>query len=230
METRFLLSEKQIPTHWYNVIPDMPGPLAPVIHPGTLKPVTPADMLPLFPGALLEQEMSPERWIAIPEQVRDVYRLWRPTPLYRARRLEKALDTPAHIYYKHEGVSPAGSHKPNTAVAQAFYNKKAGIRRLTTETGAGQWGSALALAGTFFDLEIKVYMVRVSYDQKPYRRHMMETWGAKVLPSPSPETEIGRRVLAEHPDSPGSLGLAISEAAAEAASRADTKYALGSVL
>jgi len=174
--------------------------------------------------------MSAEPEIEIPEPVRDIYRLWRPTPLYRARRLEKVLDTPAHIYYKYEGVSPAGSHKPNTAVAQAFYNRKAGIRRLTTETGAGQWGSALALAGTFFDLEIKVYMVRVSYDQKPYRRHMIETWGAKVVPSPSPDTESGRRVLAEHPDSPGSLGLAISEAAEEAAGRADTKYALGSVL
>jgi tryptophan synthase beta chain len=174
--------------------------------------------------------MSSAPEVEVPEPVRDIYRSWRPTPLYRARRLEKVLDTPAHIYYKYEGVSPAGSHKPNTAVAQAYYNKKAGIRRLATETGAGQWGSALALAGALFDIEVKVYMVRVSYDQKPYRRHLMETWGARVLPSPSPETVSGRKVLAENPDSPGSLGLAISEAAEEAASRADTKYALGSVL
>src|SRR5215510_6444866 len=220
----------RLPKDWYNIVADLPRPPDAVLHPGTLKPIGPQDLEPIFPMALIAQEVSTERSIEIPEPVRDVYRQWRPSPLYRARRLEKALDTPAHIYYKYEGVSPAGSHKPNTAVAQAFYNKEAGIRRLTTETGAGQWGSALALAGTFFDLEVKVYMVRVSYDQKPYRRYMMETWGAKVLPSPSPETEIGRRVLAEHPDSPGSLGLAISEAAAEAASRADTKYALGSVL
>jgi tryptophan synthase beta chain len=184
----------------------------------------------LFCDEILQQEVSAAAEIEIPEPVRDIYRLWRPTPLYRARRLEKALDTPAHIYYKYEGVSPAGSHKPNTAVAQAYYNKRAGIQRLTTETGAGQWGSALALAGTFFDIEVKVYMVRVSYEQKPYRRYLMETWGARVLPSPSSETAAGRRALATHPDSPGSLGLAISEAAEEAASRADTKYALGSVL
>ncbi len=228
--TKILLDEAEIPQAWFNLVPHLPNPPAPVLHPATHQPVGPADLAPLFCDEILGQEMTAEPEVEIPEPVREIYRLWRPTPLYRARRLEKALDTPAHIYYKYEGVSPAGSHKPNTAVAQAFYNKKAGIRRLTTETGAGQWGSALALAGTFFDLEIKVYMVRVSYEQKPYRRHMMETWGAKVLSSPSPETEIGRRVLAEHPDSPGSLGLAISEAAAEAASRADTKYALGSVL
>jgi tryptophan synthase beta chain len=188
------------------------------------------DLAPLFCDEILKQETSAEPAIEIPDPVRDIYRLWRPTPLYRARRLEKALDTPAHIYYKYEGVSPAGSHKPNTAVAQAYYNREAGIRRLATETGAGQWGSALALAGTFFDIEVKVYMVRVSYEQKPYRRHLMETWGARVIPSPSQETQSGRRVLAERPDYPGSLGLAISEAAEEAASRSDTKYALGSVL
>ena len=228
--TKIILDETEIPKTWFNLVPHLRNPPAPPLHPATHQPVGPADLAPLFCDEILGQEMAVEPEVEIPEPVREIYRLWRPTPLYRARRLEKALDTPAHIYYKHEGVSPAGSHKPNTAVAQAFYNKKAGIRRLTTETGAGQWGSALALAGTFFDLEIKVYMVRVSYDQKPYRRHMMETWGAQVLPSPSPETAVGRRVLAEHPDSPGSLGLAISEAAAEAASRADTKYALGSVL
>ena len=229
-QTKFVLDEKDLPSRWYNIQADLPAPLPPVIHPGTLQPIGPQDLAPLFPMEIIKQEVSQERWIDIPEPVRDVYRLWRPTPLYRAHRLEKALGTPARIYYKWEGVSPAGSHKPNTAVAQAYYNHQEGVRRITTETGAGQWGSALALAGTFFDLEVKVYMVRISYDQKPYRRYMMETWGAKVLPSPSPETEVGRRVLAEHPDSPGSLGLAISEAAAEAASRADTKYALGSVL
>src|SRR3954465_12818248 len=195
METRFLLRENQIPTHWYNIIPDMPGPLAPVLHPGTRKPVTPADMLPLFPGALLEQEMSPERWIAIPEQVRDVYRLWRPTPLHRAHRLEAALGTPAHIYYKYEGVSPAGSHKPNTAVPQAYYNARQGIRRLTTETGAGQWGSALAFACSLFGGEGEVWMVRASFDQKPYRKSFMQTFGATVHASPSELTEAGRKVL-----------------------------------
>jgi tryptophan synthase beta chain len=227
---KFLLDETEIPQTWLNIIPVLPSPPVPPLHPATLQPVGPADLAPLFCDEILGQEVSTAPEVEIPEPIREIYRLWRPTPLYRARRLEKTLDTPAHIYYKYEGVSPAGSHKPNTAVAQAYYNKKAGIQRLTTETGAGQWGSALALAGTFFGLEIKVYMVRISYDQKPYRRHMMETWGAKVLPSPSPETESGRRVLAEHPDSPGSLGLAISEAAEEAAGRADTKYALGSVL
>lgn len=227
---KILLEEEDIPTAWFNVVPFLPHPPAPPLHPVTQQPVGPADLAPLFCDAILAQEAAAEPEVEIPGPVRDIYRLWRPTPLYRARRLEQALDTPAHIYYKYEGVSPAGSHKPNTAVAQAYYNKQAGIRRLTTETGAGQWGSALALAGTFFDLDIKVYMVRVSYEQKPYRRHLMETWGAQVVPSPSPQTESGRRVLAEHPDSPGSLGLAISEAVEEAASRADTKYALGSVL
>src|SRR5438067_286682 len=230
METRFLLGEKQIPTHWYNVIPDMPGPLAPVIHPGTLKPVTPADMLPLFPGALLEQEMSPERWIRIPDEVRDVYRLWRPTPLHCAHRLEAALKTPAHIYYKYEGVSPAGSHKPNTAVPQAFYNQQAGTKRIATETGAGQWGSSMAMACSMFGLACTVYMVRVSYQQKPYRKSMMHLWGAEVIPSPSDRTRAGRKILEQDPRSPGSLGIAISEAVEDAATHDDAKYALGSVL
>ena len=228
--TKILLDENDIPKTWFNIVPVLPHPPLPPLHPATHQPVGPADLAPLFCDEILAQEMSAAPEVEIPEPVRDIYRSWRPTPLYRARRLEKVLDTPAHIYYKYEGVSPAGSHKPNTAVAQAYYNKKAGIRRLATETGAGQWGSALALAGALFDIEVKVYMVRVSYDQKPYRRHLMETWGAKVVPSPSPETASGRKVLAEHPDSPGSLGLAISEAVEEAASRADTKYALGSVL
>jgi tryptophan synthase beta chain len=230
METRFLLRENQIPTHWYNIIPDMPGPLAPVLHPGTRKPVTPADMLPLFPGALLEQEMSPERWIAIPDQVRDVYRLWRPTPLHRAHRLEAALGTPAHIYYKYEGVSPAGSHKPNTAVPQAFYNKQAGTKRIATETGAGQWGSSMAMACSMFGLACTVYMVRISYQQKPYRKSMMHLWGAEVIPSPSDRTGSGRKILEQDPRSPGSLGIAISEAVEDAATHDDAKYALGSVL
>jgi len=228
--TKILLDESQIPKAWFNIVPVLPTPPAPPLHPATHQPVGPADLAPLFCEEILRQEMSAEPVVEIPAPVRDIYRLWRPTPLYRARRLEKALDTPAHIYYKYEGVSPAGSHKPNTAVAQAYYNKAAGIQRLTTETGAGQWGSALALAGSFFDIEVKVYMVRVSYEQKPYRRHLMETWGAQVLASPSQETAAGRRILAERPEYPGSLGLAISEAAEEAASRADTKYALGSVL
>jgi tryptophan synthase beta chain len=227
---KILLDEARIPQAWFNIVPILPISPAPPLHPATHQPVGPADLAPLFCDEILKQEMSADPAIEIPNPVRDIYRLWRPTPLYRARRLEKALDTPAHIYYKYEGVSPAGSHKPNTAVAQAYYNKEAGIRRLATETGAGQWGSALALAGAFFDIEVKVYMVRVSYEQKPYRRHLMETWGARVIPSPSQETASGRRVLAERPDYPGSLGLAISEAAEEAASRSDTKYALGSVL
>src|SRR5947199_10471759 len=227
---KYLLDENQMPTSWYNILAALPVPLPPVLHPGTKQPIAPNDLAPLFPMDLILQEVSTEREIPMPEPVRDIYRLWRPTPLHRARRLERVLDTPAHIYYKYEGTSPAGSHKPNTAVAQAYYNKQAGIRRLATETGAGQWGSALALAGAYFDLQVKVYMVRVSYEQKPYRRHLMESWGAQVVPSPSPETKAGRQVLAEHPDSPGSLGLAISEAAEEAASQADTKYALGSVL
>jgi tryptophan synthase beta chain len=230
METRYLLGEKQIPTHWYNIIPDMPGPLAPVIHPRTLRPVTPQDMLPLFPPALLEQEMSSERWIRIPDEVREVYRLWRPTPLHRARRLEEALRTPAHIYYKYEGVSPAGSHKPNTAVPQAFYNKAAGTARIATETGAGQWGSSMAMACTMFGLKCTVYMVRVSYAQKPYRKSMMQLWGAEVIASPSDRTGSGRSILAKDARSPGSLGIAISEAVEDAATHDDTKYALGSVL
>ncbi|GBD16873.1 Tryptophan synthase beta chain [bacterium HR26] len=228
--TKFILSESDIPTHWYNLAADLPTLPPPPIHPGTGQPVGPDDLAPLFPMELILQEVSRDRWIEIPAPVRDVYRLWRPTPLYRARRLERALGTPARIFYKYEGVSPAGSHKPNTAVAQAYYNKQAGVKRLTTETGAGQWGSALAMACAFFELELKVYMVRASYEQKPYRRILMETWGARCVPSPSPDTEAGRRVLAEDPDSPGSLGIAISEAVEDAATREDTKYSLGSVL
>jgi tryptophan synthase beta chain len=230
METKFLLGESQIPTHWYNIIPDMPGPLPPVIHPGTLKPIAPQDLAPIFPMSLIEQEVSTERWIAIPEPVREIYRLWRPTPLFRARRLEQALGTPAHIYYKYEGVSPAGSHKPNSAIPQAYYNKLAGTKRLATETGAGQWGSSIALACQFFGLECTVYMVRVSFTQKPYRKSLMQLWGAEVFPSPSPRTNAGRAALAQDPQSHGSLGLAISEAVEDAATHDDTKYALGSVL
>src|SRR5512141_412451 len=230
METKIVLGENQIPTHWYNVIPDMPGPLAPVLHPGTGKPVTPQDLLPLFPMALIEQEMSPERWIKIPDPVREAYRQWRPSPLYRARRLEAALQTPAHIYYKYEGVSPAGSHKPNTAIPQAYYNKIFGTKRIATETGAGQWGSAMALACRMFGLECTVYMVKISFQQKPYRKSMMQLWGAKVFASPSPETNAGRAALAADPNNPGSLGLAISEAVEDAATHDDTRYSLGSVL
>ncbi len=228
--TKILLGENDIPKSWYNIAADLPVPMAPVLHPGTKQPIGPADLAPLFPMALIMQEVSTERHIEIPEPVRDIYRLWRPTPLYRARRLEKALDTPAHIYYKYEGTSPAGSHKPNTAVAQAFYNKQEGVRRLTTETGAGQWGSALALACRFFDLICTVYMVKVSYEQKPYRKVMMQTWGAEVLPSPSDRTNAGRAIRQKHPDSPGSLGIAISEAVEDAATHDDAKYSLGSVL
>jgi len=230
METKFLLSESQIPTHWYNVVADLPAPPAPVLHPKTLKPVTPQDMLPLFPPGLLEQEMSSERWIKIPDEVREIYRLWRPSPLYRAHRLEKALKTPAHIYYKYEGVSPAGSHKPNTAVPQAYYNKLAGTRRIATETGAGQWGSSMALACQMFGLECTVYMVKVSFGQKPYRKSMMQLWGAKVLASPSDRTNAGRQILARDPGNMGSLGIAISEAVEDAVTHDDTRYALGSVL
>ncbi|MBI4608775.1 MAG: TrpB-like pyridoxal phosphate-dependent enzyme [Candidatus Rokubacteria bacterium] len=227
---KFLLDEKDLPARWYNIQADLPAPLPPVIHPGTLKPIGPQDLAPLFPMELIKQEVSQERWIDIPEPVREIYRLWRPSPLHRAYRLEKMLDTPAHIYYKWEGVSPAGSHKPNTAVAQVYFNKEAGVRRITTETGAGQWGSALAMACRFFDLDCKVYMVKISYEQKPYRRVMMETWGAKVVASPSTDTNAGRGILAKDPDSPGSLGIAISEAVEDAAKREDTKYSLGSVL
>jgi tryptophan synthase beta chain len=227
---KFVLDETRIPTHWYNLVADLPSPPPPVLHPGTLKPVGPADLAPLFPMSLIMQEVSTEREIEIPGPVRDVYRQWRPTPLYRARRLEQALQTPARIYYKYEGVSPAGSHKPNTAVAQAFYNKDAGVRKITTETGAGQWGSSLAFAGALFGIDVQVFMVRVSYDQKPYRRVFMETFGARCIASPSMETNYGRTVLARTPDSPGSLGIAISEAVEVAATHADTNYALGSVL
>jgi tryptophan synthase beta chain len=225
-----LLAEEEIPSRWYNIAADLPKPVPPPLHPGTGAPIGPDDLAPLFPMALIEQEVSTEREIDIPEEVRRIYRQWRPSPLYRARRFERALDTSAKIYYKYEGVSPSGSHKTNTAVAQAYYNKAAGVKRLTTETGAGQWGAALAFAGSLFDLEISVYMVKISYEQKPYRRAIMESYGARCVPSPSEETESGRRILAEDPDSLGSLGMAISEAVELAAAREDTKYALGSVL
>jgi tryptophan synthase beta chain len=228
--TKFTLDETEIPTHWYNIQADLPKPLPPVLHPGTGNPVTPDDLAPLFPMELIKQEVSTERWIEIPEAVRDVYQLWRPTTLFRAHRLEKALDTPAKIFYKYEGTSPPGSHKPNTAVAQAYYSKQEGIKRISTETGAGQWGSALSFGGACFGVEIKVYMVRISYDQKPYRRIMMETWGAKCVPSPSEDTKVGRDMLAKWPDCPGSLGLAISEAVEDCVTHDDTHYALGSVL
>ena len=230
VDTKIFLAEKDIPRQWYNIVADLPKPPLPVLHPGTGQPIGPADLAPLFPMELIKQEVCQDRWIDIPDEVRDIYRLWRPSPLYRASRLEKRLDTPAKIYYKYEGVSPAGSHKPNTAIAQAYYNKKEGVKRITTETGAGQWGSALSLACNFFGIECKVYMVKVSYQQKPYRRMMMMTWGATVIPSPSDQTEAGRRILAQYPDSPGSLGIAISEAVEEAIKRDDTKYSLGSVL
>ena len=228
--TMYFLDQKDMPTHWYNVLPDLPEPLPAVLHPGTGKPVTPDDLKPLFPMDLIMQEFSPERYIEIPEEVQAVYRTWRPTALHRAYQLEKALDTPAKIFYKYEGTSAAGSHKPNTAVAQAFYNKKEGIKRMTTETGAGQWGSALAMGCVFFDIECKVYMVRISYDQKPYRRILTETWGASCVPSPSPDTKVGRDMLAKWPDCPGSLGLAISEAIEDAATHDDTHYSIGSFL
>ncbi|MBT3171986.1 MAG: TrpB-like pyridoxal phosphate-dependent enzyme [Rhodospirillaceae bacterium] len=227
---KFTLPENQIPKDWYNLAADLPSPSPPPLHPGTGQPIGPDDLAPLFPMALIGQEVSMERTIEIPQPVRDIYRQWRPTSLHRAHRLEQALDTPARIYYKYEGVSPAGSHKPNTAVAQAFYNKEAGISRISTETGAGQWGSALAFAGALFGIEVEVYMVRVSYDQKPYRRAMMESFGARCVASPSEETAVGRAILAETPDSSGSLGIAISEAVEVAAQRDDTNYALGSVL
>ncbi len=229
MQTKVFLPESEMPTHWYNVIADMPNKPAPYLGPDG-NPVTPDAMLRIFPEALVMQEMAGERWVAIPEPVREALRMWRPSPLYRAHRLEAALGTPAKIFYKNEAVSPAGSHKPNTAVAQAYYNKAAGINRLTTETGAGQWGCSLALAGQMFGLSVRVYMVKISYEQKPYRRSMMQTWGAEVFPSPTTMTEAGRQILAAHPDSQGSLGIAISEAVEEAASRDDTNYSLGSVL
>ncbi len=229
-QTKFLLDEKEMPKSWYNIQADLPQPLPPVLHPGTGKPITPDDLAPLFPMELIKQEVSTQRWIEIPEEVQDIYHLWRPSPLFRAHRLEKALDTPAKIFYKYEGVSPAGSHKPNTAIAQAYYNKKEGITRIATETGAGQWGSSLALAGAFFDIKIKVYMVAISYQQKPYRRLMMETWGAECVSSPSVDTQAGRAMLEKDPNCPGSLGLAISEAVEDAATHDDTHYSLGSVL
>lgn len=231
--TKIVLSEQDAPTHWYNLNADL-GPLGvdlpPVLHPGTGQPVGPDDLAPLFPMELIKQEVSTERYIEIPDEVQDVYRLWRPTPLHRARHWEKALDTPARIYYKYEGGSPSGSHKPNTSVPQAYYNAREGTRRITTETGAGQWGSALSFACQRFGIECKVYMVKVSYEQKPYRRVLMQTWGARVVPSPSEETQAGRMILAANPESTGSLGIAISEAVEEAATREDTHYALGSVL
>ncbi len=227
---KYLLDESRIPKAWYNIQADLPSPAPAVLHPGTMKPVGPDDLAPLFPMALIQQEVSMEREIEIPGPVRDVYKQWRVTPLYRARRLEKVLQTPARIYYKYEGVSPAGSHKPNTAVAQAFYNREAGVRKLVTETGAGQWGSSLAFAGSIFGIDVQVFMVRVSHDQKPYRRALMETYGARCVASPSNETQSGRAILAKRADHPGSLGIAISEAVEIAAQRDDTKYALGSVL
>ncbi|MBD3661442.1 MAG: TrpB-like pyridoxal phosphate-dependent enzyme, partial [Arenibacter algicola] len=222
---KYLLTEDRMPKAWYNIMADFPEPPQPVLHPGTGQPVGPDDLAPLFPMALIGQEVRTEREIEIPEPVQDVYRQWRPAPLFRARKLEKALDTPAKIYYKYEGVSPTGSHKPNTAVPQAFYNKEEGTKRLTTETGAEQWGSSIAYAGQYFGLDVDVYMVKVSFQQKPYRRALMQTFGARCVPSPSEETNAGRNILAEHPDSTGSLGIAISEAVEMAAGRDDTKYA-----
>ena len=227
---KYLLPESKMPRFWYNIAADLKNPPSPPLHPGTGQVISADDLAPLFPMAVIEQEVSTEREIKIPKPVRDILRQWRPSPLYRARRLEKMLQTPARIYYKNEAVSPAGSHKPNTAIAQAFYNKQEGIKRMTTETGAGQWGSSLSLAGSLFDLEVDVFMVRVSYDQKPYRRAFMETFGAQCTASPSDRTQTGRAILAEQPDSQGSLGIAISEAVELAAQREDTKYALGSVL
>lgn len=231
METKkIFLPEKEIPRQWYNIQADMPTPLQPPLHPATGKPVGPEDLAPIFPMNLIEQEVSTERWIDIPEEVLEKLLIWRPTPLHRAYNLEKYLNTPARIYYKNESVSPAGSHKPNTAIAQAYYNKVAGIKRLTTETGAGQWGSALSLGCSMFGLELKVYMVKISFEQKPYRQLMMKTWGANCVPSPSPDTNFGRKILSEDPDCPGSLGIAISEAIEDAVTSENTKYSLGSVL
>jgi tryptophan synthase beta chain len=230
LEEHRMTDTARIPKQWYNVMADLPSPPAPPLHPGTHQPLGPEDLSAIFPMSLIEQEMSPQRWIDIPDEVRDIYSLWRPTPLRRARRLEAFLDTPAMIFYKNEGVSPAGSHKPNTAVPQVYYNKQAGIRRIATETGAGQWGSALALACNMFGLECTIYMVKVSYHQKPYRRSLMRLWGGEVIASPSDRTNAGRDILAQHPDSLGSLGIAISEAVEDAATHGDTNYALGSVL
>lgn len=227
---KILLTEKEIPTHWYNIVHDMPNKPLPPLHPGTKEPIGPEALAPLFPMELIKQEVTTEKWVEIPDEIRDVYALWRPTPMFRAYNLEKMLDTPAKIYYKYEGVSPAGSHKPNTAVAQAYYNKQEGVKRITTETGAGQWGSALSFACNLFGIECEVYMVKISYEQKPYRKVMMNTWGAKVYASPTDLTQAGKKILAENPDSPGSLGIAISEAVERAATDEQTKYALGSVL
>jgi tryptophan synthase beta chain len=227
--TKFILDEDRIPRSWYNIAADLPVPPPPVLHPGTGEPIGPGDLAPLFPMELIKQVVSQDRQIEIPDEVREAYALYRPSPLYRAHRLEKALDTPAHVYYKYEGVSPSGSHKPNTALAQAYYNKAEGVTRLATETGAGQWGSALAFAGAVFGLDIKVYMVRASYDQKPYRRILMETYGAEVVPSPSKDTQYGQKVLAATPDNTGSLGMAISEAIEDTVTHPGTKYSLGSV-
>lgn len=229
-QVKYLLPEDDIPTHWYNIQADLPRPMPPVLHPGTKQPIGPDDLAPLFPMALIMQEVSQERYIEIPTPVRDMYRIWRPSPLHRARKLEKALGCKAKIFYKYEGVSPTGSHKPNTAVPQAYYNKEAGTKKIITETGAGQWGSSLAFAGQHFGLDVEVYQVRVSYEQKPYRRAMMETWGAQCHPSPSDRTKAGRAILARDPTSPGSLGIAISEAVECAAAVDENKYALGSVL
>ena len=230
METRILLPQSELPTQWYNIQADLKRPCPPPLHPVTKQICTPADLAPIFGIELLKQEVSKDRWIDIPEELQDIYRLWRPTPLQRARRLEKLLDTPAKIYFKNESVSPAGSHKPNSSVAQVYYNKKQGIKRLTTETGAGQWGSSLAMACNLFGMECVIYMVKCSYEQKPYRRILMETWKGKVISSPSPYTQSGKKILAENPNHPGTLGVAISEAVEDALSREDTRYTLGSVL
>ncbi|MDP1677611.1 MAG: TrpB-like pyridoxal phosphate-dependent enzyme [Bacteroidota bacterium] len=227
---KITLQENEIPTHWYNILADMPNKPLPPLHPGTKEPIGPEALAPLFPMELIKQEVSTEKWIAIPDEVRELYKIWRPTPLYRAYNLEKVLGTPAKIYYKYEGVSPAGSHKPNTAIPQAYYNKMQGVKRIVTETGAGQWGSALSFACNLLDMKCEVFMVKVSYDGKPYRKMMMNTWGAKVYSSPTTQTEAGRKILAEDPNSPGSLGIAISEAIEIAAQDENTKYALGSVL
>ncbi len=229
-QTKIVLPDKEIPTKWYNIMADMPNLPQPPLHPGTKEPAGPDDLTPIFPMALIEQEMTQERWVDIPDEVLDIYSLWRPSPLYRAHRLEEALGTPAKIYYKYEGVSPAGSHKPNTSIPQAYYNKQAGVKRIATETGAGQWGSSMALAGSLFGMDVTVYMVKVSYDQKPYRRIAMETWGAEVFASPTDRTQAGKKILECDADCPGSLGIGISEAVEDAATHEDTNYALGSVL
>ncbi|MFN8353538.1 MAG: TrpB-like pyridoxal phosphate-dependent enzyme [Spirosomataceae bacterium] len=230
MERKILLSEKEIPENWYNIVADMPNKPLPPLHPGTKEPIGPEMLAPLFPMELIKQEVTPEKWVSIPDEVRNIYSIWRPTPLYRALNLEKALDTPAKIYYKYEGVSPSGSHKPNTAVPQAYYNKLAGTKRITTETGAGQWGTALSFACQMFGIDCEVFMVKISYEQKPYRKFIMNTYGSKVYPSPTNQTNAGRSILAQDPNSPGSLGIAISEAIEIAATDENTKYALGSVL